>query len=185
MLIGARSPISTIVLHNYIASHGHRIAVVDINQLLIEIVTARRYALEVSNWTGSMRGNDGKAPVPLRRFSSRTIGQCLIANRFLAAINTRFEGRHPRSRRPGDRPKIASSVTKPSVFFVDQHRHSRPLRLWSSPSSRRVNPPGEFDITIRKQVMKERPYISRWLAAILFPNPCEIHDVVFSDRGLW
>jgi len=35
-------------LHNYIASHGHRIAVVDINQLLIEIVTARALLVEVS-----------------------------------------------------------------------------------------------------------------------------------------
>lgn len=101
-------------LHNYIASHGHRIAVVDINQLLIEIVTARRYVVGSLELDWINAGNDARHLFLSDGFHPGTIGQCLIANRFLAAINTRFEAGIP-VLDGQEIVQIASSVTKPSV----------------------------------------------------------------------
>ncbi len=101
-------------LHNAIAGHGHRIAVVDINQLLIEVVTARRYVVGSLELDWINGGNDARHLFLSDGFHPGTIGQCLIANRFLAAINARFEAGIP-VLDGQEIVEIASSVTKPSV----------------------------------------------------------------------
>ena len=101
-------------LHAYVASHSHRIAVVDINQLLIEVVTARRYIVGNLELDSINPGNDARHLFLSDGFHPGTIGQCLIANRFLAAINTTFEAAIP-VLDGQEIVQIASSVTKPPV----------------------------------------------------------------------
>jgi hypothetical protein len=88
--------------------------VVDINQLLIEIVTARRYVVGGLELDWINAGNDARHVFLSDGFHPGTIGQCLIANRFLAAINTRFGAGIP-VLDGQEIVQIASSVTKPSV----------------------------------------------------------------------
>ena len=101
-------------LHNYLASHGHRIAVVDINQLLIEIVSAPRYSVGSLELDWINAGNDARHLFLSDGFHPGTIGQCLIANQLLAAINTRFKAGIP-PLNPHEIVQIATSVTKPSL----------------------------------------------------------------------
>lgn len=101
-------------LRSHIASSGDRIAVVDINQLLIEIVTARRYVVGGLELDWINAGNDARHLFLSDGFHPGTVGQCLIANRFLSAINASFEAGIP-VLDGQEIVRIASSVTKPSV----------------------------------------------------------------------
>ncbi len=83
------------ILLDLIAGYGDRAVLVDINQLLLGIVEARRYfvgSLEINRDDAS---NDAQHLFLSDGFHPGTIGQCLIANRFLEAINARFEAGIP------------------------------------------------------------------------------------------
>ena len=100
-------------LQDLVADLGRRVVIVDINQLLVEVTGARPYVvggLEVdcvrpSNHPRHLFLADG--------FHPGTIGQCLIANRFLDAINEGFDAGIPLLSEE-EIVHIAESVPKPS-----------------------------------------------------------------------
>lgn len=100
-------------LRDLATGQEHRLVVVDINQLLIDVVMARRYAvgsLELDRVNG---GNAAQHLFLSDGFHPGTIGQCLIANEFLVAINSRFDAGVPLL--GGDEMvRIATSVSRPS-----------------------------------------------------------------------
>jgi phospholipase/lecithinase/hemolysin len=100
-------------LFNLSAAERRRIVLVDLNQLLAEVTGARPYVvgdLEIdccgaSNELPHLFLADG--------FHPGTIGQCLIANRFVTAINARFDTGIPLLS-GAEMVRIAASVPKPS-----------------------------------------------------------------------
>jgi lysophospholipase L1-like esterase len=104
-------------LRDLITCHGHRAVVVDINQLLAGIVEAERYVvggLEINRIEAS---NDARHLFLSDGFHPGTIGQCLIANRFLDAINARFDAGVPLLS-DEEMVRIADSVPRPSGFSL-------------------------------------------------------------------
>jgi phospholipase/lecithinase/hemolysin len=100
-------------LHDLVAGQGHRIVMVDINQLLVDIVAARRYVvggLEIDRRAAS---NNVQHLFLSDGFHPGTIGQSLIANRFLDAINARFNAGIPLLGGE-EMVRIAASVPKPT-----------------------------------------------------------------------
>ncbi len=100
-------------LQNLVADHGRRVVIVDINQLLAEVTAARPYVvggLEIDCVNAS---NDPRHLFLADGFHPGTIGQCLIANRFLDAINTGFDIGIPLLSGE-EMVHIAASVPKPS-----------------------------------------------------------------------
>src|SRR5262249_52270749 len=82
-------------LRGLVAGNEDRLVVVDINQLLIEVVAARRYVVGSLELDRMNAGNGARHLFLSDGFHPGTIGQCLIANRFLAAINSRFDAGIP------------------------------------------------------------------------------------------
>lgn len=100
-------------LRRLVAEKEDRLVVVDINQLLIEVVTARKYVVGDLELDRMNAGNGPRHLFLSDGFHPGTIGQCLIANRFLAAINSRFDAGVPLL--GGDEMvRIAASVSRPS-----------------------------------------------------------------------
>ena len=86
---------------------------VDINQLLADVTGARPYVvggLEIDCVNAS---NDPRHLFLADGFHPGTIGQCLIANRFLDAINAGFDAGIPLLSAE-EMVRIAASVPKPS-----------------------------------------------------------------------
>jgi hypothetical protein len=69
--------------------------VVDINDLLSGVVQAGRYAIGGKEINRAAASNDPRHLFLADGFHPGTIGQCLIANRFLEAINGGFDARVP------------------------------------------------------------------------------------------
>jgi phospholipase/lecithinase/hemolysin len=111
-----QSAIATFNTHLYqlIFRHRHRIAVVDINQLLNTVVTARTYVVGGLELDWITPGNDARHLFLSDGFHPGTIGQCLIATQFLTAINTAFGTAIP-ALDDQEILRIAASVRKPSV----------------------------------------------------------------------
>jgi lysophospholipase L1-like esterase len=100
-------------LRGLIAGHGHRAVIVDVNQLLIDVIGARRYAIGSLELDRSDASNDPRHLFLSDGFHPGTIGQCLIANRFLVAINERF-GADVELLGEEEMIRVATSVPKPS-----------------------------------------------------------------------
>jgi GDSL-like Lipase/Acylhydrolase len=77
-------------LRDYASAIGGRIVVVDEDRLLFDIVTADRFAVGSVELDRFVAGNDIRHLFLLDGFHPGTIGQCLIANEFLGAINVGF-----------------------------------------------------------------------------------------------
>ena len=104
-------------LQDLVAEHGHRIVLVDINQLLVEVTGGRPYVvggLEIDCINAS---NDAQHLFLADGFHPGTIGQCLIANRFLEAINAGFDTDVPLLSAE-EMVSIAASIPKPSGFSL-------------------------------------------------------------------
>jgi phospholipase/lecithinase/hemolysin len=100
-------------LQDLVADRGRRVVIVDINQLLIEVTGARPYVvggLEIDCVNAS---NDPQHLFLADGFHPGTIGQCLIANRFLDAINAGFDAGIPLLSGE-EMVHIANTVPKPS-----------------------------------------------------------------------
>jgi phospholipase/lecithinase/hemolysin len=104
-------------LQGLVADRGRRVVIVDINQLLAEVTGARPYVvggLEIDCVNAS---NDPKHLFLADGFHPGTIGQCLIANRFLDAINAGFDAGIPLL--SGEEiVHVAGSVPKPSKLAL-------------------------------------------------------------------
>jgi phospholipase/lecithinase/hemolysin len=77
-------------LRDYASGIGRRIVVVDEDRLLSDIVTADRFAVGSVELDRFVAGNDIRHLFLRDGFHPGTIGQCLIANEFLGAINAAF-----------------------------------------------------------------------------------------------
>jgi phospholipase/lecithinase/hemolysin len=101
-------------IQDLVADHRRRVVIVDINQLLAEVTGARPYVvgdLEIDCLNAS---NDPRHLFLADGFHPGTIGQCLIANRFLDAINAGFDTGIPLLSGE-EMVHIADSVRKPSA----------------------------------------------------------------------
>jgi phospholipase/lecithinase/hemolysin len=96
-----------------IANYSHRAVTVDINDLLAGIVEAGRYVIADWEINRVVASNEPRHLFLADGFHPGTIGQCLIANRFLEAVNRVFDARIPML---GDEEMVrfATSVPKPS-----------------------------------------------------------------------
>ncbi len=100
-------------LQALVADHGRRVVIVDINQLLAEVTRARPYVVSGVEIDCVNASNDPRHLFLADGFHPGTIGQCLIANRFLDAINAGFDAGIPLL--SGEEiVHIAGSVPKPS-----------------------------------------------------------------------
>jgi hypothetical protein len=100
-------------LRDLVAEHERRIVLVDINQLLVEVTGAPSYVvggLEIDCINAS---NDAQHLFLADGFHPGTIGQCLIANQFLAAINAGFDTGIPLLSAE-EMVRMAASVPRPS-----------------------------------------------------------------------
>jgi phospholipase/lecithinase/hemolysin len=95
------------------AAHSHRAVVIDINDLLAGVVEAHRYALADWEINRVVASNDPRHLFLADGFHPGTIGQCLIANRFLEAVNRVFDAGIPLLG-DGEMVRFAASVPKPS-----------------------------------------------------------------------
>jgi phospholipase/lecithinase/hemolysin len=93
--------------------HNHRIVIVDIDQLLRDVIEAREAVIGSLEVDRLNAGNDPHHLFLSDGFHPGTIGQCLIANRFLHAINARFDSGIPLLGGK-EMVRIAASVPKPS-----------------------------------------------------------------------
>jgi phospholipase/lecithinase/hemolysin len=100
-------------LLDLIAAERLRIVPVDINQLLAQVTAARPYVVGDLEIDCIVAGNEPPHLFLADGFHPGTIGQCLIANRFLAAINARFDTGIPLLS-DAEMLGIAASVPKPS-----------------------------------------------------------------------
>jgi phospholipase/lecithinase/hemolysin len=100
-------------LRDLIADDSRRIVIVDINQLLAEVTGARPYVVGGLEINCLKASNDPQHLFLADGFHPGTIGQCLIANRFLAAINAGFDAGIPLLSAE-EIVDIAVSVPKPS-----------------------------------------------------------------------
>lgn len=100
-------------LRGLAAANENRIVVVDINQLLIETVGARRYFVGDLELDRINAGNDACHLFLSDGYHPGTIGQCLVANRFLDTINSRFDTGIPLLS-DDEIVRIAASVSRPS-----------------------------------------------------------------------
>jgi GDSL-like Lipase/Acylhydrolase family len=96
-----------------IADHSSRAVAVDINDLLAGIVEAGRYVIADWEINRVVASNDPRHLFLADGFHTGTIGQCLVANRFLEAIDRGFDARMPLL---GDEEMVrfAASVPIPS-----------------------------------------------------------------------
>ena len=96
-----------------IADHSHRAVVVDINDLLAGVVEPEQYV--VADWEINrvVASNEPRHLFLADGFHTGTIGQCLVANRFLEAINWGFDACIPLLR-DGEMVRFAASVPIPS-----------------------------------------------------------------------
>ena len=78
-----------------VADYSHRAVAVDINDLLAGIVEAGRYVIADWEINRVVASNDPRHLFLADGFHTGTIGQCLVANRFLEAINRGFDARVP------------------------------------------------------------------------------------------
>ena len=100
-------------LNDLIAGHGQRVVVVDVHQLLSDVVRAHRYVVGGLEIDRIVASNDARHLFLADGFHPGTIGQCLVANRFLHAINSKFNAGIPLL--DGEEMvRIAISVPKPS-----------------------------------------------------------------------
>ena len=95
------------------AGHGHRVVVVDVHQLLSSVVRPDRFVIGGLEIDRTIASNDAAHLFLADGFHPGTIGQCLVANRFLQAINSRFDA-GIRLLDGDEMVRIASSVPKPS-----------------------------------------------------------------------
>jgi phospholipase/lecithinase/hemolysin len=100
-------------LQDLVADHGRRVVLVDINQLLAEVTVARTYVVGGLEIDCVKASNDPRHLFLADGFHPGTIGQCLIANRFLDAINAGFDAGIPLLSGE-EMVHIADSVLKPS-----------------------------------------------------------------------
>ena len=77
-------------LRDYVSGRSRRVVVVDEDRLLDEIVTADRYPVGSVELERFNAGNGIRHLFLSDGFHPGTLGQCLIANRFLDAINAGF-----------------------------------------------------------------------------------------------
>jgi lysophospholipase L1-like esterase len=96
-----------------IADHSYRAVAVDINDLLAGVVEAGRYIIADWEINRVVASNDPRHLFLADGFHPGTIGQCLIANRFLEAINWGFDARIPLLG-DGEMVRFAASVPIPS-----------------------------------------------------------------------
>ena len=82
-------------LRDHASGIGPQIVVVDENRLLSDIVTADQFAVGSVELDRFVAGNDIRHLFLRDGFHPGTIGQCLIANEFLGAINAGFGTRIP------------------------------------------------------------------------------------------
>ena len=100
-------------LNGLVACHGHRVVVVDVHQLLSDVVRAHRYVVGGLEFDRIVANNGARHLFLADGFHPGTIGQCLVANRFLAAINSNFNA-GIRLLDGEEMVRIANSVPKPS-----------------------------------------------------------------------
>jgi len=100
-------------LQHLVADHSQRVVLVDINQLLAEVTGARPYVVGSIELDCIHASNDAQHLFLADGFHPGTIGQCLIANRFLDAINAGFDTGIPLLS-AGEMIRIAASVPKPT-----------------------------------------------------------------------
>ncbi len=100
-------------LRNLVATHDRRIVLVDINQLLAEVTGARPYVVGGFTIDCINASNDPQHLFLADGFHPGTIGQCLIANRFLDAINAGLGAGIPLLSAE-EMVRIAASVPRPS-----------------------------------------------------------------------
>jgi hypothetical protein len=100
-------------LRGLIAPRERRVVGVDINQLLFEIVEATSYSIGGHEIERGEASDDGRHLFLGDGFHPGTIGQCLIANQFLDAINDRF-GADVELLSEEEMIRVATSVPKPS-----------------------------------------------------------------------
>jgi lysophospholipase L1-like esterase len=100
-------------LQHFVADHSQRVVLVDINQLLAEVTGARPYVIDGFELDCIHASDDPQHLFLADGFHVGTIGQGLVANRFLDAINAGFDTDIPLlSER--EIIRIAASVPKPS-----------------------------------------------------------------------
>ena len=150
-----------------IAAHSHRAVMIDINNLLAGVVEAGRYVIADWEINRGVASNDPRHLFLADGFHPGTIGQCLIANRFLEAINRVFDAGIPMLG-DGEMVRFAASVPKPSglslfgtgVLALLGHGVVALMRLESS--TRCGHPDGslyvanEFAIGVRTASTSER-----------------------------
>jgi phospholipase/lecithinase/hemolysin len=100
-------------LRDYASGIGRRIVVVDEDRLLFDIVTADRFAVGSVELDRFVAGNDIRHLFLRDGFHPGTIGQCLIANEFLGAINAGF-GTHVPLLGGEEMVGIAGDVPRPT-----------------------------------------------------------------------
>ena len=100
-------------LRDFAAKFSRRIVVVDVDRLLFDIVTADRYPIGSIELDRFVAGNDNCHLFLRDGFHPGTIGQCLIANEFLGAINAGF-GTHVPLLEGEEMVGIAGDVPRPT-----------------------------------------------------------------------
>ncbi|MDB5348941.1 MAG: phospholipase/lecithinase/hemolysin [Planctomycetota bacterium] len=104
-------------MRDLIAAHGDRAVLVDIDDLLRGIVEARRYLVGNREINRNVASNEADHLFLSDGFHPGTLGQCLIANRFLDAIDARFgAGISPLA--DEEMIRVATSVPKLSGFSL-------------------------------------------------------------------
>ncbi len=104
-------------VRDFVAAQGERAVLVDIDELLRGIVEARRYCVGDREINRDVASNEADHLFLSDGFHPGTLGQCLIANRFLDAINARFgAGISPLS--DEEMIQVATSVPRPSGFSL-------------------------------------------------------------------
>ena len=104
-------------VRDLVAAHGDRAVLVDIDDLLRGVVEAGEFFVGTLEINRSAASNEADHLFLSDGFHPGTIGQCLTANRFLEAINSKF-GAKIALLAGEEMVRVATSVRRPSGFSL-------------------------------------------------------------------